>query len=167
MDLDLTSGREDVPLRTEENIRGPGRWRVLLEIGLFGNPVVCSEDDNLIVNGVQAEEGGLGYFGYAYYEENKDSLKSAEVQNEAGDCVAPTRETIADGSYNPMSRPLFFYVKADSYENEPEVKAFVDYMIDPANSALIGDVGYVPLPADAVTASQARLSEKKIGKDPT
>ena len=126
----------------------------------------ASEDDNLIVNGVQGEKGGLGYFGYAYYEENQGALKAAEIQNEAGDCVGPSRESIADGSYNPMSRPLFFYVKVDSYDSKPQVKAFVDYMIAPANSALIGDVGYVPLPDDAVAASQARLSEKKTGKDP-
>lgn len=126
----------------------------------------ASEDDNLIVNGVQGEKGGLGYFGYAYYEENQGALKAAEIQNESGDCVAPSRETISDGSYNPMSRPLFFYVKVDSYDSKPQVKAFVDYMIDPSNASLIGDVGYVPLPADAVAASQARLSEKKTGKDP-
>ncbi|MEM9219470.1 MAG: PstS family phosphate ABC transporter substrate-binding protein [Cyanobacteria bacterium P01_F01_bin.150] len=126
----------------------------------------ASEDDNLIVNGVQGEKGGLGYFGYAYFEENSDALKAVEIQNEAGDCVAPSRETIADGSYNPMSRPLFFYVRADAYETKPQVKAYVDYKVDPANSALIGDVGYVPLPADDIAASQARLSEKKTGKDP-
>lgn len=126
----------------------------------------ASEDDNLIVNGVQGEKGGLGYFGYAYFEENSDALKAVEVQNEAGDCVAPSRETIADGSYNPMSRPLFFYAKVESYDNKPEVKAFVDYMIDPSNGSLIEDVGYVALPADAVAASQARISEKKTGKDP-
>jgi len=126
----------------------------------------ASEDDNLIVNGVQSETGGLGYFGYAYYEENQDSLKSAEIQNEAGDCVAPSKETIADGSYNPMSRPLFFYVTVDAYENKPQVAAFVDYMVDPANGDLIGSVGYVPLPSDAVAAAQTRLSEKKTGKDP-
>ncbi|NEQ98058.1 MAG: PstS family phosphate ABC transporter substrate-binding protein [Cyanothece sp. SIO2G6] len=126
----------------------------------------ASEDDNLIVNGVQSEVGGIGYFGYAYYEENKASLQSAQIQNEAGECIAPTFETIADGSYNPMSRPLFYYVKLSSYEEKPQVKAFADYMIDPANGGLIADVGYIPLPDEDVSASQARLTEKKTGKDP-
>lgn len=126
----------------------------------------ASEDDNLIVQGVQGAKGGLGYFGYAYFEENSDTLKAVAIENEAGDCVSPSLETISDGSYNPMSRPLFFYVKVDSYDSKPQVKAFVDYMIAPANAALIGDVGYVPLPDDAVAASQTRLSEKKTGKDP-
>ena len=126
----------------------------------------ASEDDNLIVNGVQGEKGGIGYFGYAYFEENSSSLKAADIQNEAGDCVSPSRETIADGSYNPMSRSLFFYVTVNSYDTKPQVKAFVDYMLNPANSELISDAGYVPLPTDALAASQARLSEKKTGKDP-
>ncbi|MGK7890065.1 MAG: PstS family phosphate ABC transporter substrate-binding protein [Leptolyngbyaceae cyanobacterium] len=124
----------------------------------------ASEDDNLIVNGVQSEIGGLGYFGYAYYEENSASLKSVQIENADGNCVAPTSETIADGSYNPMSRPLFFYVKLSSYEEKPQVKAFADYMIDPANSGLIAEVGYIALPSDDIAASQARLANKTTGK---
>ncbi|MEB3231447.1 MAG: PstS family phosphate ABC transporter substrate-binding protein [Leptolyngbyaceae bacterium] len=126
----------------------------------------ASEDDNLIVNGVQAELGGLGYFGYAYYEENSGSLKAVEIENKDGTCVAPSFDAISDGSYNPMSRPLFFYVKLSSYDEKPQVKAFADYIIDPANNALIADAGYIPLPSDAISASQARLAEKKTGKDP-
>ncbi|NET52603.1 MAG: PstS family phosphate ABC transporter substrate-binding protein [Merismopedia sp. SIO2A8] len=124
----------------------------------------ASEDDNLIVTGVQAEPGAMGYFGYAYFEENSGALKAVEIQNEAGDCVGPAPETIADGSYNPMSRPLFYYVALSAYESRPEVKAFADFMIDPTNSAFIGDVGYIPLPDADISASQTRLNDKVTGK---
>ena len=127
----------------------------------------ASEDDNVIVNGVQSGTGALGYFGYAYYEENQGALKSVEIENEDGTCVAPSTETIADGSYNPMSRPLFIYVRKDAYEGKPQVKAFMDYVVDPANSALIGEAGYVALPTDKLSDSQSRLSELKVGKNPS
>ncbi len=115
----------------------------------------ASEDDNVIVQGVTTDEGGLGYFGYAYYEENKDKLKSVPIENADGKCVEPSEEAIADGTYNPLSRPIFFYVKTSSLEN-PAIKAFVDYQVDPANGELISEVGYVPLPAEI----QAKVKER-------
>jgi phosphate transport system substrate-binding protein len=126
----------------------------------------ASEDDNVIVNGVTGDQGALGYFGFAYYEENQDVLKSVEIQNEAGECIAPSFDAIADGSYNPMSRPLFFYVKKDAYESKPEVKAYVDFMLDPANGELVADAGYITLPDDALARSKARVDEGKVGSDP-
>ncbi|MEM1243018.1 MAG: PstS family phosphate ABC transporter substrate-binding protein, partial [Cyanobacteria bacterium P01_H01_bin.26] len=136
------------------------------EEGASRGDYTASEDDNVIVTGVTGAEGAIGYFGYAYFEENSDSLKAVEIENEAGECVGPTTETIADGSYNPMSRPLFFYVRQDAYEAKPEVKAFVDYMLDPGNEVLISEAGYVPLPADILANSKARVDEGKLGSDP-
>ena len=136
------------------------------EEGASRGDYTASEDDNVIVTGVTGAEGALGYFGYAYFEENSDSLKAIEIENEAGECVGPTTETIADGSYNPMSRPLFFYVRQDAYEAKPEVKAFVDYMLDPNNEVLISEAGYVPLPEDILANSKARVDEGKLGSDP-
>jgi phosphate transport system substrate-binding protein len=121
----------------------------------------ASEDDNAIVQGVGSDEGGLGFFGYAYYEANKDKVKVVEIDGGEG-CVAPTGETIADGSYKPLSRPEFIYVKKESL-SKPEVKAFAEYMIDPANATLISEVGYVPLPADTISVIQKRLEEGKTG----
>ncbi|MGB3296871.1 MAG: substrate-binding domain-containing protein, partial [Phormidesmis sp.] len=136
------------------------------ESGASRGDYTASEDDNVIVNGVEGSEGSLGYFGFAYYEENEGALNALEVKNEAGECIAPSAETIADGSYNPMSRPLFFYVKKEAYDSKPQVKAFADYMVDPANGALVKEVGYITLPDEDLAASKARIDEEKLGKDP-
>lgn len=136
------------------------------EEGASRGDYTASEDDNVIVTGVQSSSGGLGYFGYAYYEENQDSLKALEVENEDGECIAPSTETIADGSYNPMSRPLFFYVNKAAYDEKPQVQAFVDYKLDDANGSLVQEVGYITLPSEDLAASRARVEEAKLGKDP-
>ncbi|MEO1392863.1 MAG: PstS family phosphate ABC transporter substrate-binding protein [Cyanobacteria bacterium J06634_5] len=137
------------------------------EEGATRGDYTASEDDNVIVTGVQNATGGMGYLGYAYYEENQDSLKSVEIENEAGECTAPATETIADGSYNPMSRPLFFYVKKEAYDNKPEVKAFVDYNLDPANGELVQEAGYITLPDSDLAASKAIIDDGKLGKNPS
>ncbi len=136
------------------------------EEGASRGDYTASEDDNVIVTGVESSSGGLGYFGYAYYEENQGSLKALEIENEDGECVAPSTETIADGSYNPMSRPLFFYVKKEAYDTKPQVKAFVDYNLNPDNGELVQEVGYITLPNEDLAASKARIDEAKLGKDP-
>jgi len=121
----------------------------------------ASEDDNVIVQGVSADPGGLGFFGYAYYVENQDRLALVEVDAGEG-CIAPSAETIADGSYQPLSRPEFIYVKTTSLEN-PVVRAFVDFQIDSANAGLIEEVGYVPLPDDLVELRAQRLEAQTVG----
>lgn len=123
----------------------------------------ASEDDNVIVQGVESDEGALGFFGFAYYEENKDSLKLVEIENSDGDCVAPTVETIADGSYNPLARPIFFYVTTEALETKPEVAAFVEFNLDLANEALIEEAGYVALPSEIHERVVARVAEKTTG----
>ena len=123
----------------------------------------ASEDDNVIVQGVSSDPGGIGFFGFAYYEENKDSLKVVPIENANGDCVEPSGTTIEDGSYNPLSRPIFFYVKTSSYEENPAVKAFVDYQLDPANGDLISEVGYVAIPGELMDKVQARVEGGTTG----
>jgi phosphate transport system substrate-binding protein len=86
----------------------------------------ASEDDNVLVQGVAGSTDALGYFGYTYYEENKETLKAVEVDSGKG-CVAPSAETAQDGTYAPLSRPLFIYVNKASYTDKPQVSAFVDY----------------------------------------
>ncbi|MGH3343747.1 MAG: PstS family phosphate ABC transporter substrate-binding protein [Carbonactinosporaceae bacterium] len=85
----------------------------------------ASEDDNVIVQGVAGSKGGLGYFGYTYFEENKDELNAVQIDGGNG-CVAPSRATVLDGSYQPLSRPLYIYVSTEAMQ-QPQVKAFVDY----------------------------------------
>ena len=122
-----------------------------------------SEDDNVLVQGVENDENAMGFFGYAYYEENKDRLKVASIKNSAGDCVEPSHDTIADGSYNPLSRPIFIYVSKAAYEEKPAVAAFVNYQIDPANASYIAETGYIPMPEDIVAKVQTRLTNLTLG----
>ncbi|MEM6449877.1 MAG: PstS family phosphate ABC transporter substrate-binding protein [Cyanobacteria bacterium P01_D01_bin.105] len=137
------------------------------EEGASRGDYTASEDDNVIVTGVESSSGGLGYLGYAYYEENQDALKSVAIENEDGECISPSFETIADGSYNPMSRPLFFYVSQEAYETKPQVTAFVDYHLDPANGGLVAEAGYITLPDTDLAAAKARVDERKTGKNPS
>lgn len=122
----------------------------------------ASEDDNVIVQGVTSDPNAFGFFGYAYYEENQDSLKLLEIDGGNG-CVAPSTETIADGTYQPLSRPEFFYVKTTSLEENPAVRAFVEYQIAEDNKYLISEVGYVPVPSAITEKAQARLEAGTTG----
>ncbi len=99
-----------------------------------------SEDDNVLVSGVAGDKDALGFFGYAYYKENKTKLQAVAI-----DGVGPNMKTINNGSYKPLSRPIFIYVNKASYKRA-EVKAFIDFYIKSA-AGLVGDVGYVPLSA--------------------
>jgi phosphate transport system substrate-binding protein len=114
-----------------------------------------SEDDNALVQGVAGDKGALGYFGFAYFEENTDKLKALEVDSGAG-CVAPTRESIASDAYTPLSRPLFVYPSKQSLAR-PEVAAFFRYYLDNVNT-YVDEVGYVTAPADILQTSQDALA---------
>jgi len=113
----------------------------------------ASADDNVLVVGVEGDAGSLGYFGFAYYEESADKLGAVAVDNGAG-CVLPARETIENGTYAPLSRPMFIYVKPDALAR-PEVRAFVDFYLDNA-PALVPEVGYVPLSAGQYAEQKAK-----------
>jgi len=110
-----------------------------------------SEDDNVTVQGVSGSKGGLGYFGYTYFEENADTLKALEIDSGAG-CVAPSAETSQDGTYTPLSRPLFIYPSKAAAER-PEVKAFLEFYLE--NDAQIAeDAQFIPLNDEQKTAAQ-------------
>jgi phosphate transport system substrate-binding protein len=112
-----------------------------------------SEDDNVIVQGVEGSEGGLGYFGFSYYEQNQDSLNLVSV--DAGDgCVAPSTETIQDGSY-VLSRPLFMYPSTEA-AGRPEVAGFLQYVEDNYET-IATDALIVPMPSDAAEKSKSTL----------
>jgi phosphate transport system substrate-binding protein len=111
-----------------------------------------SEDDNVIVQGVSGTPGGLGYFGFTYYEENADKLKAVEIDSGAG-CVAPSVETAQNGTYTPLARPLSIYPSKAALQ-QPQVKAFFDYYI--ANNAAIAEGAlFIPLNADQEAELQA------------
>jgi len=112
----------------------------------------ASEDDNVIVQGVTGEKGGLGYFGFSYFEENQDSLKALEIDAGEG-CIAPSVETAQDGTYKPLSRPLFVYAKKASFKR-PEVEAFIKYLLD--NETQIAESSqYVPLTDEQLTKAKS------------
>ena len=105
------------------------------EEGASRSDYSSSEDDNVIVQGVSGEANALGYFGYTYFEENADKLKAVEIDNGSG-CVAPSSDAARDGSYAPLSRPLYIYVDKKSWA-KPEVKGFVTYFV--TNDASIAE----------------------------
>jgi phosphate transport system substrate-binding protein len=120
-----------------------------------------SEDDNTLVTGVKGDEGALGYFGYAYYLNNKESLKLLGIDNGNGPIV-PSAETINDGTYAPLSRPEFIYVSKKAAER-PEVKAFVEFYLSPAGRKLVSEVGYIPLADETYELVIARFKALKTG----
>jgi len=105
---------------------------------------VASEDDNLLVIGIAGDKNSLGYFGYAYYAENKDKSKIVAIDGGTG-CTVPSMDTIANGAYTPLSRPLFIYLNKDHLETRAEIGAFVNFYLNEGR-ALVAEVGYVPLP---------------------
>lgn len=121
----------------------------------------ASEDDNIIVQGVAGDVDGLGFFGYAYYQENQNKLKLVAIDSGDG-CIAPSPETIADSSYQPFSRPEFIYVNKSQAER-PDVQAFVEFHLDPENQDLISEVGYVPLPESVMRVVRTRYEKRKVG----
>lgn len=122
-----------------------------------------SEDDNVLVQGVAGNVGGLAYFGMAYYEENKDKLRAIPISAKAGGpAVLPSIKTVEDGSYQPLARPIFIYVNATAAAFKPEVKAFVDFYLEHAPT-LVAEVKYVPLPTEDYTAVKAHFKALKPG----
>ena len=116
----------------------------------------ASEDDNVLVQGVTRDKNALGYFGYAYYEANKNKLKAVKI---AG--VLPSPQAVQDGTYTPLSRPLFIYVSSKSID-KPEVQAFISYYMSNA-ARLAKAVKYVPLPSQAYSIATKHFTSKRLG----
>ena len=120
----------------------------------------ASEDDNQLVTGVAGTDGGLGYFGLSYYEANTDKLNEVQVDGGEG-CVTPTAETVQDGSYTPLSRPLFMYPSKESIA-KPEVAAFMDFVV--ANQEAIAEAAqFVPLTSEQANKAQSSLTSLEGG----
>ena len=125
------------------------------EEGVTREDYEASEDDNQLVTGVAGDKGGLGYFGFSYYEQNQDKLNLVGVGEDEGSCVKPSSDTIQDGSYKPLSRPLFMYPSAKAIAR-PEVKAFMEFVV--ANQADIAKAAQiVPLTDEQTTKAKSEL----------
>ena len=126
------------------------------ESGAIRQDFTASEDDNILVQGVAGDKNSLGFFGFAYYEENQDKLKLVKVDGGNGP-IEPTFDTIKDGTYAPLSRPLYIYVNTASLE-KPEVKAFVKFYIENAKE-MAPAVGYIALPDELYTKDLEKLEK--------
>jgi phosphate transport system substrate-binding protein len=120
----------------------------------------ASEDDNVLVQGVAGDLYSLGYFGYAYYKENQDKLNIVAIDGGAGP-VLPTEKTINNGTYAPLSRPIFIYINADSLD-DPAVAEYVDFYIENAG-VLASEVGYIPLQDSTYAAAKERIDSREFG----
>jgi phosphate transport system substrate-binding protein len=120
----------------------------------------ASEDDNVLVQGIANDRNALGFFGYAYYAENKDKLKAVGIDNGKGP-VTPSEKTVLDGTYQPLSRPIYIYVSKKA-TGKPEVREFVEFYLKSAPS-LVKQVKYVPLPDKVYSMGAARLKTGKLG----
>ena len=121
----------------------------------------ASEDDNVLVQGVASNKNALGYFGYAYYEPNRSRLKAVPIVNKAGKAVGPSRENVINGSYEPLSRPIFIYV-SEKAAQRPEVREFVNFYLS-QSKPLIEEVKYVPLPDQAYALAARHFRDGKLG----
>ncbi|MEJ5240790.1 MAG: PstS family phosphate ABC transporter substrate-binding protein [Anaerolineales bacterium] len=120
-----------------------------------------SEDDNVLVQGVSGDENALGFFGLAYYEENKDKIKLVAVDGGNG-CVLPSVEAVMNGTYQPLSRPLFIYVSRASIDKKPEIDLFIKFYLENAAS-LSAEVGYIPLPQEIYQLALERYNKRITG----
>jgi phosphate transport system substrate-binding protein len=159
---DVRAGFPDVPLK----LFGPGT-----DSGTFDyfteaingrsrasrSDYQASEDDNVIVQGVAGERGGMGYFGYSYYEENRSRLNAVQIRNpKSGQCVAPSVATAQNNTYKPLARPLFIYAKGSSFRRQ-EVQAFLDFIFD-NETAIAERADFVPLTAKQLKRARTNFA---------
>ena len=121
-----------------------------------------SGDDNVIIQGIQGSDSSLGWVGYAFYQNNADTVRALPVAEEGDDCVEPTIETIADGSY-PIARDLFVYVNADDAENNEAVQAFIDFYLSDTGLTAVSDTGYVDQPDEEIQATVDAWEARETG----
>lgn len=131
------------------------------EEGKSRGDYTASEDDNTLVQGVSADKGGLAFFGYAYYEQNKGKLNLVQIDAGKG-CIAPSPETINNGTYQPLARPEFIYVSKKAAER-PEVQKFVEFHLAAPNQKFVSEVGYVPIPEELLAEVRTRFQNRTAG----
>jgi phosphate transport system substrate-binding protein len=162
---DVREGWPEVPVKIYAPGTDSGTFDYFKEVvaGKTGNirsDMSVSEDDNVLVRGVSGNKGAIGFFGCAYYFENKDKLRAVPIDGGKG-AISPTKTTIENGTYAPFSRPLFIYVSKKSMER-PEVIEFVDFYLDNAGD-LAEEVGYVRLPQGVYSRAKANIAKGRTG----
>lgn len=135
---------------------------IMGKVGAIRNDYQQSSDDNFLVSGVNGDKHALGFFGYAYYVENKSKVKAVPIAAEGGPPIAPTPETIESGAYKPLSRPLFIYVTKKALA-KPEVIEFLKYYLSPQGRGFIAETGYIPLTDAQYQAELAKLEQSSSG----
>jgi phosphate transport system substrate-binding protein len=150
---------------TELKLYGPGvasgtydyfTEAVVGKSGSSRGDYTASEDDNVLVQGISGDKNGIGFFGLAYYQENADKLKLIPINNGKG-AISPSVETVKNGTYAPLSRPIFIYVTGTAAQR-PEVAEFVKFYMTNASS-LVADVGYIPLTDDEYKSEAAKFND--------
>jgi len=121
-----------------------------------------SEDDNVLVQGIAGDPNALGFFGLAYFEENQDKLKLVAIDNGNGNCVLPDLTTVSQGTYQPLSRPLFIYVNRARVDQKDEISLFIDFYLKNAGQ-LSREVGYIPLTDEIYALAQKRYDNRVTG----
>lgn len=132
------------------------------EEGASRGDFLPSEDDNVLVQGIAGDENALGFFGLAYYEQNTDRLKLVAVDNNDGNCVLPDIDTVSEGLYQPLSRPIFIYVNRARVDEKPILDAFIDFYMENAK-ALSREVGYIPLTDEIYELAKNRYDNRVVG----
>jgi len=163
----IREGWPDTPLK----LYGPGAdsgtfdyftEAIVGEYKAIRGDFTASEDDNVLVQGISGDKGGMGYFGLAYYVENKNRLKPVAVKNNDGKFVLPSLKTVMDGSYNPLARPLFIYLNASKAASDSNVKKFIDFYLKYA-APLSKEVGYIPFSKKEYAAITNHYKTLKTG----
>lgn len=166
---DIRSEWPNIPMKIFSPGTDSGTFDYFKEVvagktGSIRSDMSVSEDDNVLVRGVMGEPGAIGFFGCAYYFENKERLKAVPVVNPSTKkAILPSSKTIESGDYAPFSRPLFIYVSNNSLSDKrPEVEAFVKFYLDNA-AELAEEVGYVRLPKSVYDAARSNFMKRKTG----
>jgi phosphate transport system substrate-binding protein len=139
-------------------------FAVVGEEGASRGDFTATEDDNITIQGVSTDKAAIGFLGLAYVEENRGRIKPVEISYNGGECIAPTTETAGDGSYQPLTRPLFIYANKAHLDEKPEVLAYAKFMFDPKHAPkLVSETGYLALPEKAFDLAEKKIDARKTG----
>jgi phosphate transport system substrate-binding protein len=165
-DLDPSYPDEDILFFVPDPDSGTRDYMIEIVKGVNGDEdlrqdenTTFSSDDNVLLDGIAHETYGIGFFGYAYYVENQDIVRAVAIVNEAGEAVLPSDATVQDGSYNPLSRPLYIYVNTASLLEKPQVAGFVEFFFGAGGGPkVISDVGYSLPPSGTYESNLEQLT---------
>ncbi len=139
-------------------------FAVVGEEGASRGDYTATEDDNITIQGVSTDPAAIGFLGLAYVEENRGRVKPVEISYNGGECIPPTTDTAGDGSYQPLTRPLFIYANKAHLDEKPAVLEYAKFMFDAEVApGLVAETGYLQLPAKAFSLGLAKIDARKTG----